>query len=264
MNGLTKINPDIHRLVVPFLDIYTTVFFINTPEGVVLYDTATYPEDIDNYIVPAMAELGISADDLKYVVVSHDHRDHAGGLARFAELYPNTVICAGSTSCGERVPGREIKVLGEGDTLLDVITVFSMPGHTPDCLGVFDTRTKTLISGDALQLYGIYGSGAWGANIGFIEEHIKLGGQLRERDIASIIASHDYHPCGWRADGKAEIDRYIDECANALYAVRDFMAANMQLDDEAMTEKYNSQSNLPTVSRRVIKSLRALMEANKI
>lgn len=263
MNGLTKITPDIHRLVVPFLDIYTTVLFVNTPEGTVLFDTATYPEDIDKYIVPAMNELGITANELKYVVISHNHRDHAGGLARFAELYPNTVICAGSANCGERVPGREIKVLAEGDTLAGVLTAFSMPGHTSDCVGIFDTRTKTLLSGDALQLYGIYGSGAWGANISLIEEHIELGKRLHERDIAAIVASHDYHPCGWRAEGKAEVDRYIDECVGALYDIRDFMSAYLQLDDEGLAEMYNT-GKLPTVGKHVFKNLRVLMEAGKL
>ncbi|MBQ8552058.1 MAG: MBL fold metallo-hydrolase [Clostridia bacterium] len=264
MNGLTKLTPHIHRLTIPFLDIYTTVFVINTEAGAVLFDTATYPEDIDQYIVPALAELGISASELKYAVISHNHRDHAGGLARFAKLFPDTVICAGSEECGERVPGRCVKVLGEGDTLACVLTAVSMPGHTPDCVGILDTRTKTLLSGDALQLYGIYGSGAWGANIRWISEHLELGKRLHECDLATVVASHDYHPCGWRADGKAEIDRYIDECANALYAIRDFISPYLQLDDDALAEMYNSSSKLPTVGKHVIKNLRELMDAGKI
>lgn len=263
MTGLTKLTPDIYRLVVPFLDIYTTVFIVKTPDGYMLFDTATYPEDIDNYIVPALTEIGVSADELKYVHISHNHRDHAGGLERFAELFPNTAICAGSDSCGERVPGREITVLNEGDTVLGVLRAVRIPGHTPDSTGILDTRTKTLLSGDSLQLYGIFGSGAWGSNISLIPEHIEACKRLHSLDITTIVAAHDYHPCGWRADGKAEVDRYIDECPKALYDIRDFMSAYLQLDDEALAEMYNSEK-LPRVGKHIFKAMRASMEANRI
>ena len=38
MKELTLAAPHIHRLVVPFLDIYTTIFLIDTPEGLVVFD----------------------------------------------------------------------------------------------------------------------------------------------------------------------------------------------------------------------------------
>ena len=54
MKELTLAAPHIHRLEVPFLDIYTTVFLVETEEGIVVFDTATYPEDMDTYLVPAL------------------------------------------------------------------------------------------------------------------------------------------------------------------------------------------------------------------
>lgn len=256
MTELQKLTPDIYRLKVPFLDIYTTVFIITTDSGAILFDTATYPDDIDKYLLPALMELGITADMLRYAVISHDHRDHAGGLERFCELFPATVIAAGSDSCKKRIMGRDVLILSDGDMLLDTVRIFSMPGHTSDCIGVFDTRTKTLLSGDALQLYGIYGSGSWGANITKIQAHLNLINRLCGCDIATVAASHDYHPCGWRADGKEQISRYLDECKNALYAIRDTVLPYIQLSDEAITELYNSASGMPTVGAHVIKAIR--------
>ena len=263
MNGLTSITPHIHRLVVPFEDIYTTVFVLTTDEGAVLFDTATYPEDIDNYIVPALQFLGIAAQELQYVVISHNHRDHAGGLARMAQLYPNTAVAAGSTACGERIPGREVQVLQDGDRLLGCLEAVAIPGHTIDCVGLLDPRTGTLLSGDGLQLYGIYGSGPWGANISHIKEHLAAGKRLHERNIAAIIASHNYHPCDYRADGE-EVGRYIDECAHALRAVREYILPRQDVSDNDLAAQYNAVSGLPTVGAHVFAAVRAAMQANEI
>ena len=54
MLDITAITPEIHRVVVPFLDIFTTVFVVRTPAGALLFDTATYPEDADNYPSPRL------------------------------------------------------------------------------------------------------------------------------------------------------------------------------------------------------------------
>lgn len=260
MNGLSAVKPNIYRLIVPFLDIYTTVFILRTGEGAVLFDTATYASDVDGYIVPALQELGISARELKYVVISHNHRDHAGGLERFAQLYPDTSIAAGSDRCAERVPGREVRVVRDGQTLLGALRVVAIPGHTDDCVGIVDTETKTLLSGDGLQLYGIYGSGPWGANIRLVAEHLEAGRRLKEMEIETVIACHDYHPCDYRADGRAAVARYVDECANALYAIRAFAEAHPALTDAERAERYNAQSGLPTVAPSVFAAVRTAME----
>ena len=258
MTELTAVTPNIYRLVIPFLDIYTTVFVVTTDSGSVLIDTATYPEDIENYVVPALQELNIPAEKLLYTVITHNHRDHAGGLERFAQLFPNTVVAAGSTGCEARIPGHSVQVLEDGQTLLGPLKAVSLPGHTADFIGILDTRTNTLISGDGLQMYGIYGSGNWGANISLIPEHLALGKRLKQMDIDTILASHNYHPCDWRADGKEAVHRYIDECANALYDIKAYADRYPELDDQALAEQYNAQSGLPTVGAHVFKALRAL------
>lgn len=261
MTELSQVTPHIYRLVIPFLDIYTTVFFVSTEQGAVLFDTGTYPSDIDGYIVPALKELAITPESLKYVIVSHNHRDHGGGLARFAQLYPDTAIAAGSNSCGERVPGRQILTFGDGDLLMDHLQVVSMPGHTADCIGLLDRRTKTLLSGDALQLYGIYGSGDWGANITLIPEHLAMTRRLQQMDMETVIASHDYHPCGFRADGKQEVQHYISQCADALGAIRDFLKQTPETDAQILADRYNAGSGLPTVSPRVIAAVQNAMKS---
>ena len=257
--ALMSITPYIHRLVIPFLDIYTSVFIIQTEQGAVLFDTATYPEDVDQYIVPALNKLGISQATLKYVIISHNHRDHAGGLARFAELYPETQIVAGSDQCQERVPERQVQVLMDGDMLGKHLKVVSIPGHTEDCIAILDARTQTLLTGDSLQLYGIYGSGNWGANIRYILEHMAATEKIQEMDIQTIVASHDYHPYGYRADGKEAIAKYVDACSQALSDIQKFIQQHASKEDAELAASYNAASGLPTVGAHVVRALRQLL-----
>ena len=83
------------------------VFLFDHPEGLVLFDTACDPEgmsknwpEMNKQVSPLFAganehlpaqlrQLGISPDDIKYVVMSHLHTDHAGCLKLFkkAEVF---------------------------------------------------------------------------------------------------------------------------------------------------------------------------------
>ena len=252
MQELTLAAPHIHRLEVPFLDIYTTIFLVETDEGVVVFDTATYPEDMDGLLAPALQELGVEKP--LWVVISHNHRDHAGGLARFVELFPETGIAAGSEECAERVPGKTVRVLADGETLVGPLKAVTIPGHTADAIGILDTRTGTLLTGDCLQMYGIYGSGAWGANISRIPEHIAAGQKLLTLDIQTILASHNYHPHDWRADGKEAVADYIAQCANALRDIRAYGLAHKDQEVADIAAAYNATSNLPRVASRIFKA----------
>ena len=50
----------IYRLRVPFEDLTTSVFLLETAKGPVLYDCATTSENVEQVILPALAEMGVS------------------------------------------------------------------------------------------------------------------------------------------------------------------------------------------------------------
>ncbi|MBE6928698.1 MAG: MBL fold metallo-hydrolase [Ruminococcaceae bacterium] len=264
MLDITAITPDIHRVVVPFLDIFTTVFVVRTPAGALLFDTATYPEDADNYLIPALDELGVTAEELKYVFISHAHRDHVGGLERFMELRPDTCIVTPNEGLKEKFTGKSLFSPADGDMLLDVLRVVEIPGHTADAVGLLDTRTGTLLTGDGLQVFGIYGSGNWGANIGLPMEHLAALERIRALTPAAIYASHDYYPCGNRACTSADVARYTYLCAAALHHIRGFIAAHPELDNAALSALYNETTGLPKVGSHVFGGMRRAMEAGEI
>ena len=246
-----EIAENIFRIVIPFEDIYTTVFLIRTENGAMLFDTATFDSDMDEYVFPFLEKMGLP---LEMVFVSHNHRDHAGGLARLVKKYPNVRIASRSEAVAEQF--GNVFAPSDGEILLECLRVVEIPGHTQDCMGVLDQRTGTLLTGDSLQLYGIYGSGKWGANIRFPREHFAALEKLQELEIEMIVASHDYHPCGYAARGKPEAERYVNECRAALNGVREMIAAHPELDDDRIAEKYNTETGLPVIGAHVVEAVR--------
>jgi hydroxyacylglutathione hydrolase len=264
MNNLTEIVPNIYRLVIPFLDIYTTVFIIKTPDGAALFDTATYEGDMDKYVFPALIALGISPEMLRYVFISHNHRDHAGGLNRLIRKFSQTCIVTRSNTLKEKYRTCSIIIPEDGDMFSDCLRIVSMPGHSLDCMGIFDIRTKTLLSGDCLQLYGIYGSGKWGSNISFPDKYLAVIDKLTNMDIDTIIASHNYYPCNYIARGKTETSRYLRECVDSLYRMKDAINENCHLDDETIARQYTEEYRLPTVAKHVVTAIREALDTGKI
>jgi len=253
----SMIDDFIGRLKVPFEDVFTTVFTVKTPKGTALIDTATYPSDVDDHIVPALKAAGITEDSLKYIILTHSHRDHAGGLSRLHELYPDAVIVSKNQKLQSEYPNAKFIDPSDGEEIMDVLRIVTVMGHSKDAVAILDTRTKSMITGDSLQLYGLFGSGKWGANIRFQNEHLKELNKLRGMDIEHIFASHEYDSLGWRADGREAVRAYIDECEKALDDILGFLGAYQQLTDEIIAEMYNSSSKRPTVGTAVFTAARA-------
>ena len=260
---MEAVAPNIYRITTPYKDIYTTVAVVITPRGAVLFDAASYREDVEEVILPALKALDISEGALKYIVLSHSHSDHAGGLPWLAEAFPKACILSRSPALQEKY-GAAVRCPEDGEVLLETLRIVALPGHAADSLCLLDERTGTLLSGDSLQLYGIYGSGAWGANVGMPGEHLAAIERLRKLKIERILASHDYHPCGWLAEGADAVGKYLAACGEALYQILAFAKKYPELDGEALADAYNAHSGLPTVSGRVFKAVRAAAEAGKM
>jgi len=51
---------------------------LTTKEGIILIDTI-YPYNSEELIIGGMRKLGLDPKNIKYVLISHAHRDHIGG-----------------------------------------------------------------------------------------------------------------------------------------------------------------------------------------
>ena len=189
---------DIYRLKVPFEDIYTSVFLIKAEQGYVLVDCATYTSDVDEHILPTLCEFGLELKNIKCLILTHKHSDHAGGLSRLLEHNPMLQIVDKPTA---------IDIKG--------LTVYALKGHTMDSIGVLDTRSGTLISGDGLQGHGV---GKYPCFLESKDEYIKTIDKIqKDKRIKNILFSHAYEP--WNQDyalGRKEVEKCLQDCVEYI------------------------------------------------
>lgn len=258
-----KINEQIFRVTLPYKDIFTTVYTLNAPSGAVLFDAGSFDSDWEDYILPLLQEAGIEATHVKYVFISHNHKDHSGGLPRLLEALPQMQIVSRSQTLKEKYPSR-FCLPEEGDLLLDTFQVITIPGHTADSAGLLDLRTRTLITGDCLQLAGIRGSGDWACNISYPAEHLAAIQKLRTLGAAQVLTAHDYVPYGYRADGAEGVQKVLDACEEALTRLASLIKADPILDDEQIREAYNDPEGDLTVNVRVVAAMRAALDGGTL
>ena len=203
-----KIDDGLYRIRIPFEDLFTTVYLAVFPEGTAIIDAATYPRDVSDYVLPALKELGIARAAVRYLLLTHSHGDHAGGLNELRRAFPDATVAAYPS---EGIP--QARPLTDGEVLLGGLRVLHLPGHTAGAVGYLDLRTATLLSGDCLQLRGV---GKYRNGIRFPQEYAESVNRLLAMDLRRIVAAHEYDPLGSRAEGRDGVVRYLRTCLSSL------------------------------------------------
>ncbi|MDI1288991.1 MAG: MBL fold metallo-hydrolase [bacterium] len=135
-------------------------------------------------VIVALDQLGIGPQDLATIVVTHIHLDHAGGVGDIAEAFPNAQVVVHEhgarhlvdpsrlVASAHRVfgpdmdrlfgdlrpvPAERLTTLGEAGTV-DLgdgrrLDAFHNPGHASHHVGLLDTQTGDLYTGDAAGVY---------------------------------------------------------------------------------------------------------------
>ena len=174
MSGFYRETNDIYRLEVPFYSVYTSVFLIKTSEGYILVDCATTDEDVDERIIPALEKQGVPLSEVKKIVITHDHSDHAGGLSQIQTRIPHIEVV------------RDLRELSDG------VCTYQLTGHTKDFIGVLDERSSTLISGDGLQGAGIK---QYRTSLADKDGYVQTLERIRaDERIENVLFSHAYEP----------------------------------------------------------------------
>jgi glyoxylase-like metal-dependent hydrolase (beta-lactamase superfamily II) len=135
-------------------------------------------------VVEALQQLGIGADDLATIVVTHIHLDHAGGVGDLAAAFPNAEVVVHERGARHLVsperllasarrvygdvldsvfgellatPVERVRALGDtGEVDLGGgrrLTSTWSPGHASHHVGLLDSETGDLYVGDAAGIY---------------------------------------------------------------------------------------------------------------
>lgn len=124
------------------------VFLVTTPDGHVLIDGAlaqSVPQILEN-----IRALGFDPADVKYLLNTHGHYDHAAGLAGLKRASGAAMVSSvadkpyleagrvdhGPTRDAPFPPVRVDRTVGDGDTITlggTTLTAHLTPGHSPGC-----------------------------------------------------------------------------------------------------------------------------------
>ena len=136
---------------------FVSVWLISTPAGAILIDGAEEP--YVDHVIDSIKKSGFQLSDIKYILLSHGHLDHFGGVARLQELSGARVAAleedwalmeraakqpGRNNSAPPPIPKRDM-IVKEGDTLSlggTTLKFYKHPGHTAGSLSaeftVFD------------------------------------------------------------------------------------------------------------------------------
>src|SRR5688572_15508201 len=63
---------------------FVSVWLISTPAGAILIDAAEEP--YVDHVIDSIKTSGFALSDIKYILLSHGHLDHFGGVARIQQM----------------------------------------------------------------------------------------------------------------------------------------------------------------------------------
>ncbi|RPF53878.1 MBL fold metallo-hydrolase [Aquisalibacillus elongatus] len=135
------------------------------------------------HLLEGLEKLSLSPEDVKHIIVTHIHLDHAGGVGKFLQHCPNATVYVhpkgkrhladpSKLVTGARVvygdqfdelfdpvlPVPEDRLIeeGEGDTLdlgSRVLTFYDTPGHAKHHVSIHDSFSNGIFTGDTIGVY---------------------------------------------------------------------------------------------------------------
>lgn len=151
--------------------------YVIAEEELTLIETGPSPSV--PYIKAGLAKLGYTPEQVKYIIVTHIHLDHAGGVGLFLKDCPNAKVVvhpkgarhlidpsrliAGARAVYhddfdrlfdpiEAVPEERILIRGDGDTLQIggncALEFLDSPGHANHHFSIYDPVSRGMFTGD--------------------------------------------------------------------------------------------------------------------
>jgi glyoxylase-like metal-dependent hydrolase (beta-lactamase superfamily II) len=225
---------------------------------------------VGEFIVPALAALGLGIEDLDLLLITHSDVDHQGGTHGLRRANPALWVACGvldlplvagpEALVSERYHaylsehgirpsadavawmreesghGERIDIGLAGGELISLepgwdLRVLHVPGHSPGHLAVFDERSGALFSGDCLQ--GSVYLGLDGAPK-LCPTYTHIDEYLETAALVESLAPAELHGCHWPAQRGPEVFSFIAESRDYVGAmderVRDSLGEPLTLD----------------------------------
>jgi glyoxylase-like metal-dependent hydrolase (beta-lactamase superfamily II) len=210
----------------------TAGFLVEGPQPALI---ETGSQSSTTTVIDALAAAGLGSEDLRWLVVTHIHLDHAGAVGDMAQAFPNATVVVHEKGArhlvdpsrlidsasrvygpllddlyGRMLPVAEQRLLAAGDGVtLDIgngrrLRLVDSPGHAKHHHAVLDEQTGTLLVGDAVGVQlpdlGVLRPASPPPDFD-LEEAVASLRRFRELKPTQVVLTH-YGPM---ADGEATL-----------------------------------------------------------
>jgi len=155
----------------------------------------------------------IKPGQLKYIILTHCHYDHSGGVVEVACAYGAKIAihtedaslvsnsCASASELfGKKAPLFVPDILLKGGETFGELEVIHTPGHTPGGICLFSETSKVLFSGDT-----VFEDGSFGRTDLFGGNSEKLIGSIRKLTSLNVMEMYPGHGDVVTKDAKGQI-----------------------------------------------------------
>ncbi|MCW8996365.1 MAG: N-acyl homoserine lactonase family protein [Psychromonas sp.] len=228
----TKSNPKVEN---DWIKLPVMSFLIDNDGEYILYDVGSNAEAMNGYWPEHLQEVyplyqskderlenqlalcGVKPEEIKTVIISHLHLDHAGNLQLFkhADIYvpkadfvyaqtkvrlnPDPMTHGGYIKADLDVPANQYHLVEEDFSIAAGIDIINLPGHTPGLLGLVVKLEKEgtfILPQDCIYTENIFGppakaSGLLYDSLSYFKSIEKVRA-LKEKHNAKVIFAHDY------------------------------------------------------------------------
>jgi glyoxylase-like metal-dependent hydrolase (beta-lactamase superfamily II) len=235
---------------------------------------------VDEFIVPALAEVGLGVADLDLLVITHSDLDHQGGTHGLRRVNPLLRVACGvldvplvsdpgalvseryhayMTEHGIRPAADAVAWMLEesghaervdmglaGGELIGLeagwnLRVLHVPGHSAGHLAVYDERSRALFSGDCLQ--GSVYLGLDGAPK-LCPTYTDIDEYLATAAMVESLAPTELHGCHWPAQRGRDVFSFIGES-------RDYVRAMDERVRESLREPLTLDALIGSVNQKL-------------
>jgi len=101
-------------------------------------------------IEDGLTAAGSSWEDVRHLVVTHHHPDHAGSVAEVMDAAAGATAYAGAADIPSITAPRDLVAVTDGEEVFG-LRIVATPGHTAGHIAVYDPEGGLLVVGDALN-----------------------------------------------------------------------------------------------------------------